>query len=83
MKNQMNALGHRYKIELVTASDIRDFTTIAAKCPGKVLLCGGDDFMINAKSLLGVMLARSMDWSDLTLVTENDCYREFEKFMTE
>ena len=83
MKNKMNALEHKYKIELVTASDIRDFVNIAGKCRGKVLLCGGEDFMINAKSLLGVMLAKGMDWSDLWLLTEEDCYREFERFMAD
>lgn len=83
MKNKTTAFGHKYKIELVTASDIREFVSIAGKCSGKVLLCGGDSFMINAKSLLGVMLAREMDWSNLELVTEEDCYREFSKFMVD
>ncbi len=74
---------YRHKIELVTASDIREFVSIAGKCKGKVMLRCSDDFCINAKSLLGVILAKKMQWNDLTLITENDCYCDFRKFIVD
>lgn len=74
---------HRYKIELVTATDIREFVNAAGKCKGKVMLSCSEDFCINAKSLLGVMLAKKMQWNNLTLITEEDCYSEFAKFIAD
>ncbi len=85
MNNTLNqnliTSAHRYKIEIITASDVQEFVSIASRCSGKVMLLCGDELCINAKSLLGVMLARGMHWNDLTLVTENDCYYAFEKFI--
>ena len=72
---------HRYKIELVTASDIRDFVNAAGTCKGKVMICCNDDYCINDKSLLGVMVAKKMQWNDLYLLMENDDYSKFERFI--
>ena len=81
MNNVIEGTKHRYKIELVTISDIRRFVTTANHCEGKVVLAVGESFMINAKSLLGVMLAKNMDWANLTLITEHDCYESFKSFI--
>ena len=81
MNQNLTSTLYRHKIELVTVSDIRDFVAIAGKCKGKVMLRCSDDFCINAKSLLGVMLAKRMQWNDLTLLTETDCYHEFKRFI--
>lgn len=83
MNQNLTSTLYRHKIELVTVSDIRDFVAIAGKCKGKVMLRCSDDFCINAKSLLGVMLAKRMQWNDLTLLTETDCYHDFKRFIAE
>ncbi len=83
MNQNLTSTLYRHKIELVTVSDIRDFVAIAGKCKGKVMLRCSDDFCINAKSLLGVMLAKRMQWNDLTLLTENDCYQDFKRFIAQ
>ena len=36
---------------------------------------------VNAKSLLGVIYAKKLNWSDIKLVCDFDYYREFEKFI--
>lgn len=79
----MTGTQHRYRIELVTVSDIRRFVAIAGKCEGKVMLSVSDSFLINAKSLLGVMLAKNMDWNHLVLITEKDCYEDFKQFIAD
>ncbi len=81
MKTDPTSVQHRYKIELVTVSDIRRFVSTASECEGSVMLSVGDTFLINAKSLLGVMLAKNMDWANLTLIAENDCYESFKQFI--
>ena len=82
MGNNLTGAQYRYKIELVTVSDIRKFVNIASHQDGKVLLSVKDNFLINAKSLLGVMLAKNMDWNNLTLITEEDCYEDFKQFIS-
>ena len=72
---------HRYRIELVTFADIQAFVKTACKCKGRLLLCSGKDFQINAQSMLGVVLAKKLNWSDLTIVMDNDYYHEYEKFI--
>lgn len=83
MGHNMTVMQHRYKIELVTVSDIRRFVNIAGKCEGNVMLSVSDSFLINAKSLLGVMLAKNMDWNNLVLITEKDCYEDFKQFIAD
>lgn len=82
-KNVCVATEHRYRIELVTMQDIRDFVAIATKCKGKLRLCSGKDFQINAQSMLGVILAKKLNWNELTLVTDYDYYKEFEAFIVD
>ena len=77
------SLQYRYRIELVTMADIQKFVGIATRCQGKLLLCSGKSFQINAQSMLGVVLAKKLDWNELTLVTEYDYYQEFEAFIVE
>ena len=40
-----------------------------------------EDRRVNAKSLLGVLLAKKLNWDDLRLVMDNDYYYEYQKFM--
>ena len=74
---------YRYRIELDTLADIREFVAIAAKCPGRLRLCAGKDFEINAQSILGVILAKKLDWNELTLVADHECYNEFCGFIVD
>ncbi|MBE6626261.1 MAG: hypothetical protein E7628_03630 [Ruminococcaceae bacterium] len=68
-----------YAIELVTASDVIEFTRAAIKCPCDVTLVNGKH-RLNGKSFLGVALAK-VSWDEVYVETERDCYFAFEKFM--
>lgn len=72
-----------YNIEIDTMQDAKEIVSIATKLKGKIVLKSGSKFSVNAKSLLGVLLAKKLNWSDIKLVTENDYYHEFEKFIAE
>ena len=64
-----------YSVELDTMQDAKDMVSIATK------LKGGTKFSINAKSLLGVIYAKKLNWSDIKLICDFDYYHEFEKFI--
>lgn len=72
-----------YNIEIDTMQDAKEIVSIATKLKGKIVLKSGSKFSVNAKSLLGVLLAKKLNWSDIKIVTENDYYHEFEKFIVE
>ena len=70
-----------YSIEIDTMEDAKKLVSIATKLKGKIVLKSGSKFSVNAKSLLGVVLAKKLNWSDLKIVMEEDHYHEFEKFI--
>ncbi len=70
-----------YNIEIDTMQDAKDMVAIATKLNGKILLKSGSKFSVNAKSLLGVLLAKKLNWSDVQLVMDNDYYNEFKHFI--
>ncbi|MBQ4136422.1 MAG: hypothetical protein IJD73_05070 [Clostridia bacterium] len=70
-----------YSVELDTMQDAKDMVSIATKLKGKILLKSGTKFSINAKSLLGVIYAKKLNWSDIKLICDFDYYHEFEKFI--
>ena len=70
-----------YDIEIDTMQDARDMVSIATKLQGKILLRSGSNFSVNAKSLLGVILAKKLDFSELKIEMDKDYYHEFEKFI--
>ncbi len=70
-----------YNIEIDTMQDAKDMVAIATKLSGKILLKSGSKFSVNAKSLLGVLLAKKLNWSDVQLVMDNDYYNEFKQFI--
>ena len=72
---------HKYKIELITTADIREFVKIAENTDGEVKLIDGNGFCVNGKSLLGVMA--SVEWNSLYCVTENDVYSQIQRFCIE
>lgn len=72
---------YQYKIEIDTVEDAKRIVAIATKLKGKIVLRSGSKFSVNAKSLLGVLLAKKLNWSDLKIVMEQDHYSEFEKYI--
>ena len=70
-----------YDIEIDTMEDAKQLVSISTKLKGKIVLKSGAKFSVNAKSLLGVILAKKLNWSDLKIVMDNDYYNEFQKFI--
>ena len=78
----MSANGkYEYKIEIDTMQDAKDLVAISTKLKGKIVLRSGSKFSVKAKSLLGVVLAKKLNWSDLTIVMDEDHYHEYEKYI--
>ena len=76
-----NVKKYVYRVEIDTMEDAKRIVAIATKLSGKVVLRSGSKFSVNAKSLLGVILAKKLNWADLRIVMDNDYYHEFEKFI--
>ncbi len=70
-----------YEVEIDTMQDAKEMVAIATKLQGKIVLKSGSKFCVNAKSLLGVLLAKKLDWSEMTIEMDRDYYHEFEKFI--
>ncbi len=68
----------KYKIELVTTSDIVEFVNAVSDAKGYVKLMDDEGFCVNGKSLLGAMA--SIEWKSLYCVSENDIYSRIQKF---
>ena len=74
---------HVYKINIDTMDDAKSIVAIAGKLGGKIVLRSGSKFSVNAKSLLGVLLAKKLNWSNLRISMELDHYTEFKQFIVE
>ncbi|MBQ8140198.1 MAG: HPr family phosphocarrier protein [Clostridia bacterium] len=72
---------YEYKIEIDTMEDAKKIVAIATKLKGKIVLRSDSRFSVNAKSLLGVLLAKKLNWSNLRIVMEQDHYSEFKKYI--
>ncbi len=72
-----------YKIEIDTMEDAKKLVAIASKLSGKIVLRSGSKFSVNAKSLLGVVLAKKLNWSNMTIAMDVDHYHEFEKYIVD
>lgn len=72
-----------YAVQIDTMDDVKRLVAISTKLQGKITLQSGTKFAVNAKSLLGVILAKKLNWDDLRLVMDHDHYHEFEKFIKE
>ncbi len=72
---------HVYRIEIDTMADAKELVNISSKLEGQITLQSGNKFAVNAKSLLGVLLAKKLNWDDLRIVMDNDYYYEYSKFM--
>ena len=72
-----------YSISIDTMADAKKLVSIATKLKGKIVLQSGEKFRVNAKSFLGVILAKRLNYNDLKIVMEEDHYHEFEQFIAE
>ena len=72
-----------YNISIDTMADAKKLVSIATKLKGKIVLQSGEKFRVNAKSFLGVILAKRLNYNDLKIVMEEDHYHEFEQFIAE
>ena len=80
----MSANGkYEYKIEIDTMEDAKKLVAISTGLKGKIVLRSGARFAVNAKSLLGVVLAKKLNWGDLRIVMDNDYYHEYEKYIVD
>ena len=70
-----------YRVEIDTMEDVKKLVATATKLQGTIILQSGTKFAVNAKSLLGVILAKKLNWDDLILVMDNDYYHDFEYFI--
>ena len=69
------------RVDNYIIEDAKNLVAVSTKLKGKIVLKSGSKFSVNAKSLLGVVLAKKLNWSDLTIVMDNDYYHEYEKFI--
>lgn len=76
-----NERKYAYRVEIDTMEDAKQLVAISTKLKGKIILQSGNKFAVNAKSLLGVILAKKLNWDDLRLVMDNDYYFEYQRFM--
>lgn len=69
-----------YRINLVTTSDITEFTNICQKVDGRVeLFCKKTGYRVNGKSLLGCLAA--MEFEEVYVDSDKDIYSKIEKFV--
>ena len=69
---------HKIKIRLETYSDVHEFVNIASQIDSNIKLIDGQDYCINAKSILGSLAA--LEWNELYCVSDEDIYSKIAKF---
>lgn len=71
-----------YKINLLGQKDVMEFCSAANKLPDDIILCGKKHkYKVNAKSLIGCMLAMSEWGDDIWIDFFDDYYSVFEKWI--
>jgi hypothetical protein len=80
-ENKEGVRKYYYRVEIDTMADVKELVAISTKLEGQITLQSGNKFAVNAKSLLGVILAKKLNWDDLRIVMDNDYYHEYEKFI--
>ena len=69
-----------YRINLVTTSDITEFTNVCQKIDGRVeLFCKKTGYRVNGKSLLGCLAA--MEFEEVYVDSDKDIYNKIEKWV--
>lgn len=70
------------KIDLITNSDINEFCFAASKVNGDVIIrTKNGKYKVNAKSIMGCLLAAAEWEGDTWVETEGDTYTHFEKWI--
>lgn len=68
----------KYKINLVTMSDVKGFTDVCGSLAHNIHLTDGKGYRVSAKSLLGAMAA--LEWDELYCESDEDIYMLIEKY---
>lgn len=61
---------HKYRINLVTLSDARNFSEAISKINTKVDLIDGSGYKVSAHSILGAVAA--LEWNELYCVSDEE-----------
>lgn len=69
----------RAKINIDTLTKVRAFADICSKLGGKIKLTDGQDYCVNARSLLGIVA--TADWSEVYIDSEEDIYQYIQEFV--
>ncbi len=75
MEENMN---YRYRLRLETLSDVKAFVDIVSKYDGDIILTDGQNYVVNAKSVLGAMY--SIEWNELYVSSDIDIYTQIRQF---
>ncbi len=70
---------NKYRINLVTMTDINEFVKIASNLRPQVHLIDGSGFRVNGKSLLGAMA--TVEWDELYAECDEDIYSDIADFV--
>lgn len=72
---------HCYKIQLDTMTDVRHFIekTAMVEDAAHLVLSDGDNYSINASSIMGVLY--SLEWNKLYLYSDIEVYSIFAEFI--
>lgn len=71
----------KVKLNLDKRTDIIKFVDICSQVNGKIHLTDGNDFTVNAKSLLGVLC--TFEWSEVWCVSDEDIYMKIKDYIVE
>ena len=79
MFNDLSINRYKYKIELVTTKDCKDFVDTVSSSNKKVYLSDAKDYRVSASSFLGALT--SMEWSEVYAECDEDCYTLIKKWV--
>ena len=69
---------YKYKIILETLSDVKAFVDIVSQYENEIVLTDGQNYIVNAKSVLGAMY--SIEWNELYVSSDIDIYTQIRQF---
>ena len=72
---------YRVPIELVGMNDVNKFVSIVTGLPGVIKLTDGEEYTVNARSVIGALA--SMEWDRLYCESDTDIYTKIQKFAKE
>ena len=70
----------KVKINLDTLKDVQDFVNITSNLQGKITVTDGEGFVVNAKSLMGMLY--SLEFSELQCESEHNIWSAIVKFIS-